>query len=178
MFVCCECCVLPGRGSCDGLITRPEVSYRLWHVVVCGQETSNARRLKPATGLWKIQSQWVVTPGKQTNKQHSLLLKSGTEHWRPVVVSTHATYSVRPRFDTLPENQLSFPNFLRFFESCTGKYLIIDHNRFFPRYSQLIKKPSDIRCYYRLVFNLCSWRIAIQHRPTKKESSSQEALCV
>ena len=23
MFVCCECCVLSGRGLCDGLITRP-----------------------------------------------------------------------------------------------------------------------------------------------------------
>ena len=29
MFVCCECCVLSGRGLCDGLITRPEESYRL-----------------------------------------------------------------------------------------------------------------------------------------------------
>ena len=27
MFVCCECCVLSGRGLCDGLITRPEESY-------------------------------------------------------------------------------------------------------------------------------------------------------
>jgi hypothetical protein len=27
------------------------------------------RRLKPATGLWKIQPQWVVTPGKQTNQR-------------------------------------------------------------------------------------------------------------
>jgi hypothetical protein len=26
------------------------------------------RRLNPTTGLWKIQPQWVVTPGKQTNK--------------------------------------------------------------------------------------------------------------
>jgi hypothetical protein len=33
--VCCECCVLLGRGLCDGLITRPEESYRLWCVVVC-----------------------------------------------------------------------------------------------------------------------------------------------
>jgi hypothetical protein len=33
---------------------------------VCDQETSKTRRLKPATGLWKIQPQWVVTPGKQT----------------------------------------------------------------------------------------------------------------
>jgi len=31
----CECCVLSDRGLCDGLITRPEKSYRLWCVVVC-----------------------------------------------------------------------------------------------------------------------------------------------
>jgi hypothetical protein len=35
---------------------------------VCDQDTSKTRRLKPATGLWKIQPQWVVTAGKQTNK--------------------------------------------------------------------------------------------------------------
>jgi len=35
MPVCCECCVLSGRGLCDGLITRPEESYRMWCVVVC-----------------------------------------------------------------------------------------------------------------------------------------------
>ena len=29
MDVCCECCVLSGRGLCDELITRPEDSYRL-----------------------------------------------------------------------------------------------------------------------------------------------------
>ena len=29
MFVCCECCVLSGRGLCDELITRPEQFYRL-----------------------------------------------------------------------------------------------------------------------------------------------------
>ena len=69
MFICCECCVLSGRGLCDGLITRPEEFYRLWRVVVCDQETSKTRRLKPATGLWKIQPQWVVKPGKQTNNR-------------------------------------------------------------------------------------------------------------
>ena len=46
---------MSGRGLCDGLITRPEESYRLWRVVVCYLETSKMRRLKPATGLWKIQ---------------------------------------------------------------------------------------------------------------------------
>ena len=38
--VCCECCVLLGRGLCDELITRPQKSYRLWCVVVCDLETS------------------------------------------------------------------------------------------------------------------------------------------
>ena len=41
--VCCECCVLSGRGLCDELITRPEESYRLW-CVVCDLEISRTRR--------------------------------------------------------------------------------------------------------------------------------------
>jgi len=40
MSVCCECCVLPGRGLCDELITHPEESYRLWCVAVCDLETT------------------------------------------------------------------------------------------------------------------------------------------
>jgi hypothetical protein len=66
MFVCCECCVLSGRGLCDELITRPEESYRLWRVVVCDQESSKTRRLKARYRAVKIQPQGVVTPGKQT----------------------------------------------------------------------------------------------------------------
>jgi len=50
MFVCCECCVLSGRGLCDELITHPEESYRLWCVVVCDLETSRMRRPWPALG--------------------------------------------------------------------------------------------------------------------------------
>ena len=36
----CECCVLSNRVLCDELITRPEMSYRLWCVVECDLETS------------------------------------------------------------------------------------------------------------------------------------------
>jgi len=64
MFVRYECCVLTRRGLCDGLITRPEESYQMWRVVVCDLETSNTRRLKSATGMWKIQPQLVVTQGR------------------------------------------------------------------------------------------------------------------
>jgi len=38
MLVCCECCVLSGRGLCDELISRPEESYGLWCVVACDLE--------------------------------------------------------------------------------------------------------------------------------------------
>jgi hypothetical protein len=30
MDVCLQCCVLPYRGPCDGPITHPEGSYRVW----------------------------------------------------------------------------------------------------------------------------------------------------
>ena len=50
MSVCCECCVLSDRGLCDGLITRPEESYRLWRIVVCDLETSGMWRPWPALG--------------------------------------------------------------------------------------------------------------------------------
>jgi len=50
MFVCCECCVLSGRGLCDELITRSEESYPLWCVVVCDLETSKEEAKSPLKG--------------------------------------------------------------------------------------------------------------------------------
>jgi hypothetical protein len=67
MFVCCECCVLSGRGLCDGLITRPEDSYRLCRFVMCDQETSN-EEAKARYGAVKNITRRGVTPRKQTNK--------------------------------------------------------------------------------------------------------------
>ena len=52
MFVCCECCVLSGRGLCDKLITRPEESYLLWCVVVCDLEN-----LKNEEAMTRVGSQ-------------------------------------------------------------------------------------------------------------------------
>jgi hypothetical protein len=44
MSVSCECSVLSGRGLYDGLITRPEESYRVWCVSnVCDRETWRKR---------------------------------------------------------------------------------------------------------------------------------------
>jgi hypothetical protein len=60
MSVCCECCLLSGRGLCDELITLREESYRLWRVVVCDLETLWMRRPWPTGGC---------RAKKQTNKQ-------------------------------------------------------------------------------------------------------------
>ena len=50
MSVCCDCCVLSGRGLSDELFPRPEESYRLWCVVVCDLKTSRMRRPWPTEG--------------------------------------------------------------------------------------------------------------------------------
>ena len=51
IFVCCECCLLSGRGLWDELISRPEESYRMWCVVVCDLEN-----LKKEEALTRIGS--------------------------------------------------------------------------------------------------------------------------
>jgi len=63
VFVCCECCVLSGRGLCDELITRPEESYRLWCVVVCDLETSRMRKQWPALGRSATKKNGVINAG-------------------------------------------------------------------------------------------------------------------
>ena len=50
MSVSCECCVLSGRGLCDGLITRPEKSYQCG-VSESDHESSIMRRLCPTRAL-------------------------------------------------------------------------------------------------------------------------------
>ena len=52
MSVSCECCVLSGRGLCDGPIPLPEKSYGLWCVIVCDLETWRMRwpRLRKSHG--------------------------------------------------------------------------------------------------------------------------------
>ena len=52
MSVCCECCVLSGRGLCDELTTRPEESYRLWCVAGCVIETSSMRSQTSINCVW------------------------------------------------------------------------------------------------------------------------------
>jgi hypothetical protein len=50
MSVFSKCYVLSGRNLCDGPITRPEESCRLWCVLVCDVEISKTRRRWPALG--------------------------------------------------------------------------------------------------------------------------------
>jgi len=62
MDVCCECCVLSGRGLCDELITRPGESYRLWCVVGCDLEN-----LKNEEAMTRVGSQRHSKKKKKTS---------------------------------------------------------------------------------------------------------------
>jgi uncharacterized integral membrane protein len=52
--------VLSGRGLCDGPITRPEESYRLWCVTVCDLEISSMRRSWPTLDCCAKKNNWYV----------------------------------------------------------------------------------------------------------------------
>ena len=95
MFVCCECCLLSGRGLCDELITRPEESYRLWCVVMCDLETSRMRR------------RWTGAPQKK-KISHILLRVLLHHHCYTTIVNSAAAI-----FGFLPNNfhifSLSYP---------------------------------------------------------------------
>jgi len=74
MSVCCDCCVLSGRGLCDEPITRPEESYRLCCVVECDLETSLMKRPWPTVGA-------AAPKNIQQTKPHLLL--------RPILYSSY-----------------------------------------------------------------------------------------
>jgi hypothetical protein len=69
MSLCFECCVLSGRCLCDGLINHLGESYRLWRVIVCDQEISKTRRLKPVTGLRNTNKMGCNARKTNNNKQ-------------------------------------------------------------------------------------------------------------
>jgi len=62
--------VLSSRGLCDGLITRPEESYRLWCVVVCDLEN-----LKNEEAMTRVGSQRHSTKKKFTYTSKSRRLR-------------------------------------------------------------------------------------------------------
>jgi hypothetical protein len=71
MFVCCECCVFQVEVSATvwSLVQRSPTDRGVSLCVI--KKPRKTRRLKPATGLWKIHPQWVVTPGKQQQRPSS-----------------------------------------------------------------------------------------------------------
>jgi hypothetical protein len=98
MFVCCECCVLLGRGLCDGLITRPEESYRLWRVVVCDQETSKNEEAKACYRAVE-NTTTMGCNARETNKQSLIqqIAQSVANNHLPFVMSVlHVSASTRP----------------------------------------------------------------------------------
>jgi hypothetical protein len=110
--------VLSGRGFSDGLIIRPEESYRLWRVVVCDHETSKNEEAKARYRAVENTTRWVVTPGKQTttkqqcgryfHEHYSVPLLSVISQFLYISPLSGTTYSCKvtvPRDVPLSESQ-------------------------------------------------------------------------
>jgi len=111
MFVCCECCVLSGRGLCDELITRPEESYRLWCIVVWSRKPQEWGGHDP---------RWVAAPQK---KKKTLLHNT----WIPGLTPHNVCHSINPSDFTSTGYDISDPcPKVEWFESyiCIGMQLL------------------------------------------------------
>jgi hypothetical protein len=108
IFVCCECCVFSGRRLCDGLITLPEESYRVWCVWVWSWRLVNAETLAH-WGLSSHRKNIILI--EELNK----IIKIANEpnmavQWAAVLVDL---YSVSPEFKSRAEKNFScFSSFL------------------------------------------------------------------
>ena len=81
MSISYECCVLSGRGLCDGLITRPEESYRVWCVWVWSSNLGN-EEAKAQRGLLRHGEKNPVIITRHRSCCHSLRLKGAEQGGR------------------------------------------------------------------------------------------------
>ena len=110
MSVCCECCVLSGRGLCDELISRPEESYRLWCVVVCDLEST-----KILVNEEEAKSHWGASvPREKKNVMHwrvslkfSLTLSEKTHQWVYVLAWDRREATIKPDLKAVGFNGVS-----------------------------------------------------------------------
>jgi len=134
MFVCCECCVLSGRGLCDELITRPEESYRLWWVVVSDLETSRMRRPWPALGR-------IAT-------KNSII----SSNWQVVVIIVKGLVLFMQRICQL--SCLGFSDAFRFeFSHWNPKHMIRNRFRVQWRPHWIVLRPTSSAQYNRKVWS-------------------------
>jgi hypothetical protein len=94
-----ECCVLSGRGLCEGPSTRPQESHRVWCVWVWSRNLNSEEVLASkgcrAMGKWKT----LFTPILATNvfKRHNLLLlllllQALQIHWLKVLAFSNTSF--------------------------------------------------------------------------------------
>ena len=71
--VCCECCVLSGRGLCDGLITRPEEFYRVWCIAVLETSLRGVSQTRPVQLAQAVLNNLCITKNKTLqSEQHNV----------------------------------------------------------------------------------------------------------
>ena len=104
MSVCCECCVLSGRGLCDELITRPDESYRLWFLWARSGQLKNEEALthvrpqRHREKIWRREIHCRVHKSSPLDHIQNQMNKSRL--WHPVslmfilILSSHVSLAV------------------------------------------------------------------------------------
>jgi len=105
-FVRCECCVLSGRGLCDGVITSPEEFYWLWRVVVCDLETPKNGETMVRVGPQSHGKNIYIRANWPTCSLASALYWPNHQHW---VLSTWHTPKI------ILKRLIAFPVFIILF---------------------------------------------------------------
>jgi hypothetical protein len=94
MSVACECCVLSGRGLCDGLVPRPEESYGVWCVLSVFVKPRQMRRPRPPRGCRAIgKKNEIPTQSHLLTQFYST--KSGICYRRPFLTSQWVIKNLR-----------------------------------------------------------------------------------
>jgi hypothetical protein len=102
MFVCCDCCVLSGRGLCDKLITRLEESYRLWCVVVCDLENHKNEEVMTRVGSQRHSKKRKCYKYNNIFIVRVCVFNTPDARCNQYVLQTCYTQSCKPRNRTVP----------------------------------------------------------------------------
>jgi hypothetical protein len=92
MSVCCQYCVLLGRGLCDGPITYPEGSYRVWCVWMWSRNLNSGKAVEPLRKkekqlynnrkIWREIIKWTWTlPVSDPSTASSITIYADKSYW-------------------------------------------------------------------------------------------------
>ena len=151
MFICCQCCVLGGRGLCVGLITRPDESHRLWCVWVWSRSLDN----EDALAHWGQ----LRHGGEKTGRG-----------WICYLIRDNNLGNLKPQDDSSMKTHFWFPVFWP--QPKKDFRQVCEIKRTFS-YTELVESEQQRPCWWFKLFNEFYVQQFIQKNPTRWNNVSK-----